>query len=118
MSNKKRFQENLYARVRIRPFIFYADLNKHIDDEWIIDEIDDRSFKIQNPVNGYWVCIGHDARREWTDDFSKQDGLTRGIILLKAQITLSHTPEGKVSQVEPMTDSMLSEAMKRTADQR
>lgn len=71
MSNKKKFKDNLDARVQIRPLIYYADLDKFLDEEWIIQEITEKWFKIRNPINGYNVTIGHDARREWVDNFSK-----------------------------------------------
>lgn len=114
MSNKKQFKDNLYARVRIRPLVYYTNLNRFFDEEWIIQEITDRWFKIHNPANGYSATIGHDARREWTDDFSKQDGIKRGTIVLTAQISL----RDRESHVEPLTDNLLTEAMKRKADQR
>ncbi|MGH9907550.1 MAG: hypothetical protein ACRD8U_18425, partial [Pyrinomonadaceae bacterium] len=98
MSNKKQFKDNLYARVRIRPLIYYANLRKYLDEEWLIDEIQESKFGISHP-NGYFVDIGHDARREWVDDFSKQDSLKRGTILLKVQITLL---DGE-RKVEPLT---------------
>ncbi len=113
MSNKKQFKDNLNARVRIRPLVHYANLGKFLDEEWIIDEIQDRWFKVSNQ-NGYFVIIGHDARREWADDFSTQDGIKRGTVLLKAQVVLH---DGN-SRVEPLTDSMLTEAMKRVPDKR
>lgn len=113
MSNKKRFKDNLYARVRIRPLVHYANLGKYLDEEWIIDEIQDKWFKISNP-NGYFVIIGHDVRREWVDDFSMQDGLNRGMIMLKVQVILR---DGR-SRIEPLTDSALTEAMKRMPDRR
>ena len=87
MSNKKQFKDNLYARIRIRPLVHYANLDKFLDEEWTIGEITERSFTVRNP-NGYSVIIGHDARREWMDDFSKQDGCRRGTIMLEAQIIL------------------------------
>ena len=113
MSNKKQFQDNLFARVRIRPLVHYANLDKFLDEEWIIDEIQEKWFRVSNP-NGYFVIIGHDARREWVDDFSKQDGFRRGTIMLKAQIILR---DGN-SRTEPLTDSLLTEAMARVSDQR
>ena len=113
MSNKKQFQDNLFARVRIRPLVHYANLDKYLDEEWTIDEIQEKWFRVSNP-NGYFVIIGHDARREWVDDFSKQDGFRRGTIMLKAQIILR---DGN-SRTEPLTDSLLTEAMKRVSDQR
>ena len=114
MSNKKQFQDNLFARVRIRPLVHYANLEKFLDEEWIISEITEKSFTVSNPVNGYSVIIGNDARREWMDDFSRQDEFKRGTIMLKAQIILR---DGN-SRTEPLTDSLLTEAMKRVADQR
>ncbi|MGH8719866.1 MAG: hypothetical protein ACREV0_13140 [Burkholderiales bacterium] len=114
MSNNKEFKKNLYARVRIRPLIYYGNLDKYLDEEWIIQEINERWFRIHNPINDYFVKIGHDARREWVDDFSKQGGFKRGTILLKAQITLLDAD----NHVEPLTDSMLTEAMKRTPETR
>lgn len=113
MSNKKQFNDNLYARVRIRPLVYYANLGKYLDEEWMIQEITKDWFKINNP-NGYFAHIGHDARREWTDDFSRQDGFKRGTIILKGQVILR---DGR-SYVEPLTDSLLTEAMKRVPDQR
>ena len=114
MSNKKQFKYNLYARVRIRPLVHYANLGKFFDEEWIIQEITRDWFRMENPGNSYNVTIGHDARREWADDFSKQDGIKRGTIVLKAQIVLR---DGN-SHVEPLTDSLLTEAMRRMPDQR
>lgn len=114
MSNRKQFKDNLYARVKIRPLVYYANLDKYLDEEWIIEEIQDKWFRISNPTNGYFVKIGHDAKREWADDFSRQDGIKRGTIVLKAQIILR---DGK-SHVEPLTDSLLTEAIKRTPDRR
>lgn len=114
MSNKKQFKDNLYARVRIRPLVHYANLGKFLDEEWIILEITERWFRIENSINHYDVIIGHDARREWVDDFSRQDGFNRGTIILKAQIILR---DGS-SHVEPLTDTLLTEAMKRVPDQR
>lgn len=114
MSNKKQFKDNISARVRIRPLVHYANLGKYLDEEWIIQEITDRFFRIYNPINCYNVTIGHDARREWVDDYSKQDGLKWGTIMLKAQVILK---DGS-SHVEPLTDSLLTEAMKRRPDQR
>lgn len=113
MSNRKQFKDSLSARVRIRPLVHYANLDKFLDEEWIIDEIQDKWFKVSNS-NGYFVIIGHDVRREWVDDFSKRDGFKRGTILLKAQIVLH---DGN-SRIEPLTDSMLTEAMKRVPDHR
>lgn len=114
MSNRKQFKDNLFARVRIRPLVHYANLGKYLDEEWIIQEITERWFRIHNASNGYNATIGHDARREWTDDFSRQDGFKRGTIMLKAQITLRDMS----SKVEPLTDSLLTEAMKRVPDRR
>lgn len=114
MSNKKQFKDNLNARVRIRPLIYYANLDKHLDEEWLIEEIQNDWFRIKNHGNGYFVIIGRDAIREWVDDFSKQDGLKRGTIVLKVQITLR---DGD-SHPEPLTDSMLAEAMKRDPERR
>lgn len=114
MSNRKQFKENLYARVRIRPLVHYANLGKFLDEEWIVQEIAEKWFRIHNPGNGYNVTIAHDARREWMDDFSKRDEIRRGTIVLKAQITLR---DGN-STVDPLTDSQLTEAMKRNPDQR
>ena len=68
---------------------------------------------VPNP-NGYFVIIGHDARREWVDDFSRQDGFKRGMIMLKAQVILR---DGG-SRTEPLTDSALTESMKRVPDRR
>lgn len=113
MSNEKQFKDSLSARVRIRLMVHYANLGKFLDEEWTIDEIQDKWFRVSN-ANGYFVIIGHDARREWVDDFSTQDGFKRGTVLLKAQIVLR---DGN-SHVEPLTDSMLTEAMKRVPDQR
>ena len=114
MSNKKQFKDNPLARVRIRPLVHYSNLCKFLDEEWIIDEIQEKWFKVSNPVNGYVVIIGHDARREWIDDFSKQDGFKRGTIVLKAQVILQ---DGE-SRTEPLTDSALTEALKRVPDER
>ncbi len=114
MSNKKQFKHNLYARIRTRPLVYYANLDKYLDEEWIIQEITTDWFRIENPINGYSVSIGHDARREWTDDFSRRDGFRRGTIILKVQVVLR---DGK-SHVEPLTDSLLTEAMKRVPGQR
>lgn len=114
MSNVSKFKSNLYARVRIRPFVYYANLEKYLDEEWLIDEITDGWFRVYNQVNGYGVRIGHDAKREWMDDFSCNDGLSRGVLVLKAQVILR---DGN-SYVEPLTDSLLSEAMKRIPDER
>ncbi len=115
MSNRKQFKDNLYARVRIRPLVHYANLGKYLDEEWIVVEINERWFRLQeSAINGYYVTIGHDARREWMDDYSKQDGFKRGTIMLKAQITLR---DGN-SNVEPLTDTLLTEAMKRVPDRR
>lgn len=114
MSNRQQFKNNLYARVRIRPLVHYANLGKYLDEEWIIQEITDKWFRIYNSGNGYSVTIGHDARREWMDDFSKQGDLRRGTILLKAQVVL----RDGYSFVEPLTDSLITEAMKRQPDQR
>lgn len=114
MSNKDKFKSNLYSRVRIRPLVYYANLGKYFDEEWTIDEITDGWFHIYNQVNGYGVRIGHDARREWMDDFSRNDGLSRGVLILKAQVVLR---DGN-SYVEPLTDSLLSEVMKRSPDAR
>lgn len=94
--------------------VYYAKLGKCLDEEWLIDEIQDDWFRISNPINGYFVRVGHDAKREWDDDFSRQDGIRRGIIILKAQITL----RDGTSIVEPLTDSLLSKAMKRMPDPR
>lgn len=114
MSNKKQFKDNLYARVRIRPLVHYANLGKFLDEEWIIQEITDEWFKIRGISTPYTVSIGLDALREWMDNFSKQDGTKRGTIMLKAQITLR---DGD-SRVEPLTDTLLTEAMKRTPERR
>ena len=114
MSNKKQFNDNLHARVRIRPLVYYANLDKYLDEEWIVQEITKDWFKIENPSNGYNVAIGHDARREWANDFSRQDGFQRGTIILKAQVILR---DGYVD-VEQLTDSLLTEAMKKVSDQR
>lgn len=114
MSHKKQFKDNRYARVRIRPLVYYADLGKYLDEVWTIDEISSQWFRIYNPINSYIVTIAHDARREWVDDVSIQDGLKRGRILLKAQITL----RDETSDVDPLTDSQLTEAMRRVPDRR
>ena len=114
MSNRKQFKDNLYARARIRPLVHYANLQKYLDEEWIIQEITGSWFRIQNPINKYNVTVGHDARREWVNDVSRQDGIKRGTIILKAQIILR---DGN-SHVEPLTDTLLTEAMKRVSDWR
>jgi hypothetical protein len=112
MSNKKQFKNNLYARVRVRPLVYYANLRKYLDEEWIIEEIQDKWFRISNPSNGYFVKVAHDAKREWADDFSRQDGIKRGTILLKAQITLRDCN----SHVEQLTDALMIEALKKAPD--
>lgn len=114
MSNKKLFKENLYARVRIRPLVYYANLRKYLDEEWIIEEIQEKWFRISNPSNGYFVKVGHDAKREWVDDFSRHDGIKSGTILLKAQITL----RGCNSRVDPLTDALMVEALKKASGRR
>jgi len=114
MSNKTQFKDNLNALIRIRPLVHYANLGKFLDEEWIVVEIKEKWFKVSNSLTGYFVTIGHDARREWVDDFSKQDEFKRGTIMLKAQVILQ---DGS-SRTEPLTDSLLTEAMKRIADQR
>lgn len=114
LSNKTAFKQNLYARIRIRPLIYYANLRKYLDEEWTIIEINNQYFRVHNPLNGYDATIGHDARREWIDDLSIQDGLKHGIIILKAQIILKDSQ----SYVEPLTDAFLAKAMARHADHR
>jgi len=46
MSNKKRFKDNVGARVRIRPLVYYANLGKFLDEEWIIQTVTQDWFKI------------------------------------------------------------------------
>lgn len=70
--------------------------------------------RILNPVNGYNVELGFDAVREWSDDPSFRDGLRHGMLLLKAQIIL----DPHKCRVEPLTESLLSEALKREPGRR
>ena len=114
MSNKKLFESNLGARVRVRPLVHYARLDKYLDEEWIIERITKKWFRILNPINGVVVHIGRDALRGWDDDYSIQDGMRRGKITLKGEITLR---DGR-SDFEPLTEILLTEALRRTPDLR
>jgi hypothetical protein len=114
MSNKQQFKKNLRGWLRIRPLVFYANLNKYLDEEWQVTQVTDDFFQVHNPINGYTANIGHDARREWIADFSKNDGVVRGTVILKAQITLRDYN----SVIDPITDSLLTAKLKRIADVR
>lgn len=112
--NKAAFKANLGAHVKIRPLVYYADIDKYLDEDWIINKIEPNYFCVNNIINQYIVNIGYDCIREWADDFDKLDNFKRGKLVLKAQIIL----RGINSFVEPLTDSAITAALLRTADKR